>query len=155
MLFRSRAGNPNAKIYLVSPESAAATAIKGTFASAEEILGEDVKKLAEIHEPEEYIVNDSMIIKPLPEEEARKVELVKGPNIKFLPVPDEPQQHLCVPVSLKGGDNISTDDITPASAEFSSMRSNIPLMSKYCYHRYAPDFSERARKMGKIGRAFV
>ena len=147
--FKGRAGNPTAKIYLVSPESAAATAIKGTFASAEEILGEDVKKLAEIHEPEEYIVNDSMIIKPLPEEEAKKVEIVKGPNIKFLPVPEEPQQHLCVPVSLKGGDNISTDDITPASAEFSSMRSNIPLMSKYCYHRYAPDFSERARQMGK------
>lgn len=147
--FKGRAGNPTAKIYLVSPESAAATAIKGTFASAEEILGEDVKKLAEIYEPEEYIVNDSMIIKPLPEEEAKKVEIVKGPNIKFLPVPEEPQQHLCVPVSLKGGDNISTDDITPASAEFSSMRSNIPLMSKYCYHRYAPDFSERARQMGK------
>lgn len=147
--FKGRAGNPTAKIYLVSPESAAATAIKGTFASAEEILGEDVKKLAEIHEPEEYIVNDSMIIKSLPEEEAKKVEIVKGPNIKFLPVPEEPQQHLCVPVSLKGGDNISTDDITPASAEFSSMRSNIPLMSKYCYHRYAPDFSERARQMGK------
>lgn len=147
--FKGRAGNPTAKIYLVSPESAAATAIKGTFASAEEILGEDVKKLAEIQEPEEYIVNDSMIIKPLPEEEAKKVEIVKGPNIKFLPVPEEPQQHLCVPVSLKGGDNISTDDITPASAEFSSMRSNIPLMSKYCYHRYAPDFSERARQMGK------
>lgn len=147
--FKGRAGNPTAKIYLVSPESAAATAIKGTFASAEEILGEDVKKLAEIHEPEEYIVNDSMIIKPLPEEEAKKVEIVKGPNIKFLPVPEEPQQHFCVPVSLKGGDNISTDDITPASAEFSSMRSNIPLMSKYCYHRYAPDFSERARQMGK------
>lgn len=147
--FKGRAGNPTAKIYLVSPESAAATAIKGTFASAEEILGDDVKKLAEIHEPEEYIVNDSMIIKPLPKEEAEKVEIVKGPNIKFLPVPEEPTQHLCVPVSLKGRDNISTDDITPASAEFSSMRSNIPLMSKYCYHRYDPKFSERAKAMGK------
>ena len=147
--FKGRAGNPTAKIYLVSPESAAATAIKGTFASAEEILGDDVKKLAEIHEPEEYIVNDSMIIKPLPKEEAEKVEIVKGPNIKFLPVPEEPTQHLCVPVSLKGRDNISTDDITPASAEFSSMRSNIPLMSKYCYHRYDPEFSERAKTMGK------
>lgn len=147
--FKGRAGNPTAKIYLVSPESAAATAIKGTFASAEEILGDDVKKLAEIHEPEEYIVNDSMIIKPLPKEEAEKVEIVKGPNIKFLPVPEEPTQHLCVPVSLKGRDNISTDDITPASAEFSSMRSNIPLMSKYCYHRYDPEFSERAKAMGK------
>lgn len=147
--FKGRAGNPTAKIYLVSPKSAAATAIKGTFASAEEILGDDVKKLAEIHEPEEYIVNDSMIIKPLPKEEAEKVEIVKGPNIKFLPVPEEPTQHLCVPVSLKGRDNISTDDITPASAEFSSMRSNIPLMSKYCYHRYDPEFSERAKAMGK------
>ena len=147
--FKGRAGNPTAKIYLVSPESAAATAIKGTFASAEEILGDDVKKLAEIHEPEEYIVNDSMIIKPLPKEEAEKVEIVKGPNIKSLPVPEEPTQHLCVPVSLKGRDNISTDDITPASAEFSSMRSNIPLMSKYCYHRYDPEFSERAKAMGK------
>ena len=145
--FRGRAGNPNAKIYLVSPESAAATAIKGTFASAEEILGADIEKLGEIHEPDEYFVDDSMMIKPLPEEEAEKVEIVRGPNIKPLPVPEEPQQHLCVKVSLKGGNDISTDDITPASAEFSSMRSNIPLMSKYCYHRYDPEFSERAKKL--------
>ena len=88
-----------------------------------------------------------MIIKPLPLEEAKKVELVKGPNIKFLPIPEPPQQDLCVPVSLKTLDNVSTDDITPASAEFSSMRSNIPLMSKYCYHRYAPDFAARAKEM--------
>ena len=147
--FKGRAGNPNAKIYLVSPESAAATAIKGTFASAEEIMGEEIEKLAEIHEPEVYEVDDSMIIKPLDPEEAKKVEIVRGPNIKFLPVPDEPQQYLKVPVSLKGGDNISTDDITPASAEFSSMRSNIPLMSQYCYHRYAPDFAARAKELGK------
>ena len=146
--FKGRAGNPNAKIYLVSPESAAATAIKGTFASAEEILGEDIGILNEVHEPENYIVDDSMLIKPLPEEEAEKVEIVRGPNIKFLPIPEEPQQHLCAPVSLKGGNNISTDDITPASAEFSSMRSNIPLMSQYCYHRYAPDFAARAKELG-------
>jgi len=146
--FKGRAGNPNAKIYLVSPETAAATAIMGTFASAEDVMGEDIAQLAEIKEPESYIVDDSMIIPPLPEEEAKKVEIVRGPNIKFLPVPEKPQQHLCVPVSLKGGDNISTDDITPASAEFSSMRSNIPLMSQYCYHRYAPDFAARAKELG-------
>ena len=146
--FKGRAGNPNAKIYLVSPESAAATAIKGTFASAEEILGADITILDQVREPEAYLVDDSMLIKPLSEEEAEKVEIVRGPNIKFLPVPEEPQQNLCVPVSLKGGDNISTDDITPASAEFSSMRSNIPLMSQYCYHRYAPDFAERAKELG-------
>ena len=146
--FKGRAGNPNAKIYLVSPESAAATAIMGTFASAADILGDQFDILAEVHEKEEYEINDNLIIKPLPEEEAKKVEIVRGPNIKFLPVPEVPVQHLKVPVSLKGGDNISTDDITPASAEFSSMRSNIPLMSKYCYYRYDPEFSERAREMG-------
>ena len=147
--FKGRAGNPTAEIYLVSPESAAATAILGTFATAEDILGEDVAKLAEIHEPEVYPVDDSMIIKPLPEEDAKKVEVVKGPNIKFLPVPEQPTEHLCVPVSLKTVDNITTDDITPASAEFSSMRSNIPLMSQYCYHRYDPEFAARAKGMGQ------
>lgn len=145
--FKGRAGNPTAKIYLVSPESAAATAIMGTFATAEDVMGKDVVKLAQVKEPEEYLVDDSMIIEPLPEEEAKKVEIVRGPNIKFLPIPEPPRQHLQVPVSLKGGDNISTDDITPASAEFSSMRSNIPLMSQYCYYRYDPDFAARAKEM--------
>lgn len=146
--FKGRAGNPTAEIYLVSPESAAATAITGTFSTAEDILGDETGILDQVHEPEEYFVDDGMIIKPLPEEEAKKVEIVRGPNIKFLPVPEPPQQYLCVPVSLKGGDNISTDDITPASAEFSSMRSNIPLMSQYCYHRYDPEFAARAKEMG-------
>lgn len=147
--FKGRAGNPNAKIYLVSPESAAATAILGTFATAEDIMGDNVKILGEIHEPDAYEVDDSMVIPPLPEEEAKKVEIVRGPNIKPLPIPDVPENNLVAPVSLKGGNNISTDDITPASAEFSSMRSNIPLMSKYCYHRYAPDFAARAKELGK------
>lgn len=147
--FRGRAGNPNAEIYLVSPESAAATAIKGTFATAYEIMGEDVKILGDIQEPEKYPVDDSMIIKPLSDEEAEKVEIVRGPNIKPLPVPDAPEDILCAKVSLKGRDDISTDDITPASAEFSSMRSNIPLMSKYCYQRYDADFAQRAKELGK------
>lgn len=147
--FKGRAGNPTAEIYLVNPESAAATAIMGTFASAEEILGDEIVKLADIREPEEYPVDDSMIVAPLSPEEAREVEVVRGPNIKPLPVPDAPEQHLKVQISLKTVDNITTDDITPASAEFSSMRSNIPLMSQYCYHRYDPSFAERARQMGQ------
>lgn len=146
--FKGRAGNPTAEIYLVSPESAAATAILGTFATAEDILGDKVSELANIHEPDAYIVDDSMLIPPLPEEEAAKIEITRGPNIKFLPVPEVPEQVLDVPVSLKTLDNVSTDDITPASAEFSSMRSNIPLMSQYCYHRYAPDFAARAKELG-------
>lgn len=147
--FKGRAGNPNAKIYLVSPENAAATAITGTFATAQDILGEKITELSKIKEPEVYDNNDNMLIKPLPKEESKEVEIVRGPNIKFLPVPEVPEQYLKAPVSLKGGDNISTDDITPASAEFSSMRSNIPLMSQYCYHRYAPDFAARAKELGK------
>ncbi len=146
--FKGRAGNPTAQIYLVSPESAAATAVAGTFATAEEIMGDAVIKLSEVKEPDQYLIDDSMIIEPLSEEEAKQVEIVRGPNIKYLPVPEPPAQDLCVPISLKGGDNISTDDITPASAEFSSMRSNIPLMSQYCYHRYAPDFAARAKELG-------
>ena len=147
--FKGRAGNPTAEIYLVSPESAAATAITGTFASAEDILGSDLAILAEVKEPEEFPVDDSMIIEPLPEEEAKKVEIVRGPNIQPLPIPDAPEQHLKAQISLKTVDNITTDDITPASAEFSSMRSNIPLMSQYCYHRYDPEFAARAKAMGK------
>lgn len=147
--FKGRAGNLTAEIYLVSPESAAATAITGTFASAEDILGSDLAILAEVKEPEEFPVDDSMIIEPLPEEEAKKVEIVRGPNIQPLPIPDAPEQHLKAQISLKTVDNITTDDITPASAEFSSMRSNIPLMSQYCYHRYDPEFAARAKAMGK------
>jgi aconitate hydratase len=147
--FKGRAGNPTAEIYLVNPENAAATAIMGTFASAEEIMGEDVIKLAAVQEPDQYPIDDSMIIKPLPEEEAKEVEIVRGPNIQPLPVPEAPTQHLKAEISLKTVDNISTDDITPASAEFSSMRSNIPLMSQYCYHRYDPTFAARAKELGQ------
>ena len=147
--FKGRAGSSSAKIYLASPETAAATAIMGTFATAEDIMGEDAVILGRIQEPETYMVDDSMILPPLPSEEAAKVEVVRGPNIKYLPVPDVPEQQLCAAVSLKARDNVSTDDITPASAEFSSMRSNIPLMSQYCYHRYDPTFAQRAKEMGK------
>ena len=147
--FKGRAGNPNAEIYLTSPESAAATAIMGTFATAEDILGDRLSILKDVKEPEFYSVDDSMIIPPLPLEEAREIAIRKGPNIAALPIPEKPSENMKVQVSLKGSDNISTDDITPASAEFSSMRSNIPLMSKYCYQRYDPEFSERARKMGQ------
>lgn len=146
--FKGRAGNPTAEIYLVSPESAAATAILGTFATAEEVMGERVVVLNSITEPDRYIVDDSMLIAPLSPEEAEKVEITRGPNIKFLPVPDVPEQHLKAGVSLKARDNVTTDDITPASAEFSSMRSNIPLMSQYCYTRYDPTFAARAKEMG-------
>lgn len=149
--FKGRAGNPNAQVYLVSPETAAACAITDRFTTAEEIMGEEVAILDTIHTPEEFPKdNDALLVKPLEEQQEREeVEVVKGPNIAFLPVPEVPEQVLECKVSLKTVDNITTDDITPASAEFSSMRANIPLMSKYCYHRYDPKFSERAKSLGK------
>ncbi len=147
--FKGRSGNPTAKLYLVGPETAAATAIMGTFAVAEDIMGDDVVKLKSVQEPDSYPIDDSMIIPPLSPEEAAKVEIIRGPNIQPLPVPDAPEENLTCKISLKTEDNITTDDITPASAEFSSMRSNIPMMSKYCYHYYDPTFSDRAKEYGK------
>lgn len=147
--FRGRSGNPTAQLYLVSPETAAAIAVRGTFCVAEDVMGADVIRLQSIHEPERCPMDDSMLLPPLPPEQAAQVEIVRGPNIKPLPIPEAPEERLVCHVSLKTGDNVTTDDITPASAEFSSMRSNIPLMSQYCYYNYDKDFSARAREYGK------
>jgi aconitate hydratase len=143
--FKGRAGTSDAKIYLVSPEVAAATAVMGVIAAPEEVMG-DVSALALIREPEICRVDDSMIIAP--SDDGNAMDVVKGPNIKPLPLNSELPDSFSAPVSLKGGDNISTDDITPAGAEFSSMRSNIPLMSKYAFARYDPVFARRAKETG-------
>lgn len=147
--FKGRSGNPTAQLYLVSPETAAAIAIQGTFYTAEDVMGADVARLNHCQEPEHYPVDDSMLLLPLPPEQAAQVEIVRGPNIKPIPIPEAPEEHLVCHVSLKTGDNVTTDDITPASAEFSSMRSNIPLMSQYCYYNCDKNFATRAKEYGK------
>ena len=144
--FKGRSSTPDASLYLVSPETAAATAIKGVFATADEVM-DDVSVLASIKEPDAYPVNDSLFLQPAPE--GNDVTIVRGPNIKPLPVADPPEDTLTARVSLKARDNVSTDDITPASAEFSSMRSNMPAMAQYAYCRYDPDFAKRAQTMKK------
>ena len=144
--FEGRSGTRDAGVYLVSPETAAATAIKGVFATADEVM-DDVSVLASIKEPDAYPVNDSLFLQPAPE--GNDVTIVRGPNIKPLPVADPPEDTLTARVSLKARDNVSTDDITPASAEFSSMRSNMPAMAQYAYCRYDPDFAKRAQTMKK------
>jgi len=143
--FKGRAGTADASLYLVSPEVAAATAVRGVIADPKEFM--DVSPLAEIVEPDKYQVNDNLLIAPLPPQEAARVEIIRGPNIKPLPVNTPPAQTIRAKVSLKAGDNISTDDITPANAQFSSMRSNIPLIAEYAYSRYDPGFVARAKEM--------
>lgn len=144
--FKGRSSTADASLYLVSPEVAAATAIKGVLATADEVM-EDVSLLANVHEPSSYPINDALFLPPA--EDGKNIEIVRGPNIKPLPIADPPEQVLTAKVSLKAGDNVSTDDITPASAEFSSMRSNMPAMAKFAFCRYAPEFSARAAEYGK------
>lgn len=74
--------------------------------------------------------------------------MIRGPNIKPLPINTPPAERIKAKISLKAGDNISTDDITPGSAQFSSMRSNIPLIAQYAFSRYDPDFVSRAKEFG-------
>lgn len=142
--FPGRGGTADADLYLVSPEVAAATAIKGYIAEPKEVM-DDLTPLALVKEPLTYPINDNMMITPL--ENRSEIEIIRGPNIKPLPVNTPPQELLIAKVSLKAGDNISTDDITPAGAEFSSMRSNIPLIAEYAYSRYDKNFVSRAKEM--------
>jgi aconitate hydratase len=144
--FKGRSSTPDAKLFLVSPETAAATAITGVLTTAEEVM-DDVSVLADVKEPETYPVDDSLFLKPAPAD--NDVQIIRGPNIKPLPVADPPENELSAQVSLKARDNVSTDDITPASAKFSSMRSNMPAMAEYAFCRYDPEFSKRAKSMGK------
>ena len=147
--FKGRAGNPTAELYLVSPESAAATAIRGTFATAEEILGDQVSELASVCEPETYFVDNSMIIPPLPPEEAAKVEIVRGPNIKPFPESRPVGDAIEAQLTLKVGDNITTDHIMPAGAKILPYRSNIPHLSQYCFGVCDASFPERAKAAGQ------
>ena len=143
--FSGRGGTKDAFLYLVGPEVAAATAVLGFLAEPGAVL-DDLSPLAAVREPAGYHVDESMLLAP--PEDGRDVEIRRGPNIKPLPVNTPPAERLCADVSLKAGDNISTDDITPANAQLSSMRSNIPLIAEYAFSRYDPDFVSRAKEMG-------
>lgn len=146
--FPGRSGTKESYLYLASPEVAAACAVTGYICGPKTVM-DDVSVLGDIRESDAYPIDDSQLLPPLPQEEAAQIEIVRGPNIKPLPINTPPEEVLQAKVSLKAGDNISTDDITPAGAEFSSMRSNIPLIAQYAYSRYDKDFVQRAKDMGK------
>lgn len=139
--FEGRSGTPNAQVYLASPEVCAATALMGVITDPR-TLGEPVK----VEIPEEFIIDDSLIIPPSKEPE--KVEIIRGPNIKPLPRRGPMPEKLTGKVLLKVGDNISTDHILPAGAKILPLRSNIPAISEYTFHVIDPSFPKRAKESG-------
>lgn len=139
--FEGRSGTRDAKVYLTSPEVAAATALRGVLTDPR-VLGEAI----EIKMPEKFLIDDSMILPPA--ENPDEVEVIRGPNIKPLPVRDPLPDHLAGEVLLKVGDNITTDHIMPAGAKILPLRSNIPAISEYVFSVIDPDFPRRAREKG-------
>ena len=142
--FEGRSGTKDGQIYLVSPETAAVSAIAGVFADARE-LGEAV----EIPMPEHFLINDNMIVPPAPVEEMDSVEILRGPNIKPFPTSEPLPESIAAKTLLKVGDNITTDHIMPAGAKILPYRSNIPFLSNFCFAVCDEQFPERCRAEGK------
>lgn len=140
--FIGRSGTADARVYLASPEVAAATAITGYITDPREVV--DLNILKDVTEPDEYIIDDRMIIKP--EDEGSNVEIIRGPNIKPMPIGEALDDNLEAKILLKVGDNITTDDIMPAGSKILPLRSNIPAISEYVYNGIDSSFPERAKK---------
>ncbi len=141
--FRGRSGTEDDMVYLVSPETAVATAIKGRITDPR-TLG----PLPRIVEPKKYIFNDSLIIKPLPPKDRTRVEVARGPNIKPFPHFTRLPRSFAGKVLLKMGDNVTTDHILPAGNRVLPFRSNIPRISEFAFERIDPTFAERCRAEG-------
>jgi aconitate hydratase len=137
--FEGRSGTADAKVYLVSPETAAASAITGYFEDPTKVLGE----YKDIKMPSKFIINDNMIDPPA--EDGKDVEIVRGLNIKPFPLNVKLPDTIEKKVLLKVGDNITTDHIMPAGAKILPYRSNIPYLSQFCFVRCDEKFPERAK----------
>jgi aconitate hydratase len=144
--FKGRSGSADAGVYLVSAETAAAAALYG-------VVSDPSKLNIEKRETGEYIRKtagfaDDMLIPPLPPEKAALIEVERGPNIKPCPVPPPLPDAFALPVLLKLGDNVTTDDIMPAGAKVLPFRSNIPELSKFVFSNIDAGFWKRATEAG-------
>lgn len=139
--FKGRSGTADAEIYIVSPEVAAASAITGVITDPTSLSPSDT-----VNEPDLFPGNDKMLV--YPDTSENRAELVYGPNIKPFPPTFEMQDEISAGVSIKTGNNITTDDIMPAGAKILPLRSNIPAISQFCFCGIDPNFSKRALEMG-------
>ncbi|HIZ55949.1 MAG TPA: aconitate hydratase [Firmicutes bacterium] len=142
--FLGRSGTADGQVYLLSPETAAYSAITGVLSDPTEM-----GTMPQIAMPSHFIINDNMIEPPASPEEAAQVEVVKGPNIKPFPVAEPLQESIEADVLLKVEDNITTDHIMPAGSKILPYRSNIPYLSQYCFEVCDPEFPARAKAAGK------
>ncbi len=142
--FLGRSGTADGQVYLVSPETAAAAALTGEITDPT-TLG----KMPEVVIPDAFKIDDSAIIPPADLEEAKSLEILRGPNIKKFPDAVPQEDELSAELVLKVGDNITTDHIMPAGAKILPYRSNIPHLSQYCFAVCDETFPERAKSAGK------